>query len=311
MPVSNAQFTVVYDGEALRGNQMDVRDLAPALLALGDVLQQANHVLNGNRATVSVNVKAFKTGCFGISFELAQSCFDSVKGLFSSGSSVRETLEILNLLGFTAKDVVVGSGLGLYWLIKKSRGKKPKQVKQLENGNVCITFEEDDGKLEEVTVDKDVAALFADVEMREAVDKSLEPLRNEGVESFGVEQDGKRNILVTSSEVHYFRLPSIEPTEIPIDETPRECVLAIVSLSFKEDNKWRLSDGSAVFSVKINDRNFLRLVNDGAAFAKGDMLKVLLITTASYSKDGLKTEYTVVKVLEHVKLPRQLWLPDA
>lgn len=85
-------------------------------------------------------------------------------------------------------------------------------------------------------------------------------------------------------------------------------VLSIVTLSFKEDNKWRLSDGTAVFNVKISDGTFLQKVNEGASFAKGEMLRVSMVTRVSYTKEGLKTEYEVVRVLEHLTIPRQLWL---
>lgn len=311
MPTSSAQFTVVYDGEALRGSQMDVRDLAPALLALGDVLEEANRVLNGDRATVSIHVKAFQSGCFGINFETVQSCYQAVKNFLAPGSDIRDTLEILNALGFTPKDIVAGTaaaGYGLYALIKRSRGKKPKSVKKLENNNVRITFEYAPGHEEDITVSSEVSKLFADSGVREAVAKSIEPLKQDGIDSFSVEQRGEREVLVTSADVEYYQLPVIEPQDIPVDETPRESVLSIVSLSFKEDNKWRLSDGSAVFNVKITDKSFLHGINEGTYFAKGDLLKVKLVSRATYAKDGLKTEYEVVKVLEHIQRPRQLWL---
>lgn len=39
--MSSTSFQVVYDGPALEGSTIDVRDLAPALLAFGDVIEQA------------------------------------------------------------------------------------------------------------------------------------------------------------------------------------------------------------------------------------------------------------------------------
>src|SRR5690606_6815674 len=68
----HARFHLVYDGPALVQHQMDVRALAPALLAMSDLVERANELLNGDNAKVSVNVNAsFKSGSFGIDLELA------------------------------------------------------------------------------------------------------------------------------------------------------------------------------------------------------------------------------------------------
>jgi hypothetical protein len=46
---------------------MDVRDLAPALMAIGDLFSVANELLNGTGAEVRVNVQSdFRRGSFEI-----------------------------------------------------------------------------------------------------------------------------------------------------------------------------------------------------------------------------------------------------
>ncbi|WP_164672344.1 hypothetical protein [Pseudomonas viridiflava] len=65
--MSKASLQIVYDGPALQTHEMEVSNLAPALLALGELFEEANTTLNDYRTKVSVNVKgSFKTGCFAI-----------------------------------------------------------------------------------------------------------------------------------------------------------------------------------------------------------------------------------------------------
>ena len=305
MPTNSARFTVIYDGPALRDSQMDIKDLAPALLGLGEVLEQANRTLNGDRATIKVQVKAFKGGCFGIDLELIQGCFDTVLGWLTPGSPFRNAIDILNALGLTP----LGMATGLYFLIKKVKGRRPKKKIEMENDKVTLVFDSPAGD-EEITVDKDVAELYENVKVREGAEKSVAPLDHEGIDSFGIVHDGEREMLVTKEEAESFRLSNVRPQEIPLATSDQIRVLSIVSLSFKQDNKWRLSDGQAILNVKINDEHFLKEVNEGTPFAKGDMLRVLLVSKASVGHDGLKTEYEVSKVFEHIKQPRQLWLLD-
>ena len=50
-------FNVVYDGPARGEHRMDVRDLAPVLLAIADLSSSANKELNGEHAEVRLEVR--------------------------------------------------------------------------------------------------------------------------------------------------------------------------------------------------------------------------------------------------------------
>jgi hypothetical protein len=54
--MSSATITIAYDGPALRYHAMDVRDLAPAMLGVGQLFDAANSALNGENARVRVQV---------------------------------------------------------------------------------------------------------------------------------------------------------------------------------------------------------------------------------------------------------------
>lgn len=60
-------FRIIYDGEALAFSEIDVRTLAPALLAIGDLLEAATFAMNGDKVKPQVNVRgSFKTGCLAL-----------------------------------------------------------------------------------------------------------------------------------------------------------------------------------------------------------------------------------------------------
>ena len=54
---TSVHFSIKYDGPALVGHQMDVRELAPALIALSELLEQANKAAFPNAAEVRVNIQ--------------------------------------------------------------------------------------------------------------------------------------------------------------------------------------------------------------------------------------------------------------
>lgn len=53
--MSRADFTLTYDGPALQDHEMDARELAPAMLAVGELFDAMNILLNGEAAEVTVS----------------------------------------------------------------------------------------------------------------------------------------------------------------------------------------------------------------------------------------------------------------
>lgn len=68
---STTDFRLAYEGSALADNSIDVRDLAPSLLALGQLFTRANTLFNGESASVSLRVAATRPGSFDVNLLLA------------------------------------------------------------------------------------------------------------------------------------------------------------------------------------------------------------------------------------------------
>ena len=71
--MSKASFRVAFDGEAVAQHTMNVRDLAPALLALSDAFIEANQIVHGEKTAVEVHITPqIDENCFDICIEVIQ-----------------------------------------------------------------------------------------------------------------------------------------------------------------------------------------------------------------------------------------------
>jgi hypothetical protein len=296
--MSHASLTIAYDGPALRDHAMDVRDLAPAMLGLGQLFDAANTALNGDSARVRVQVKATEPGCFQITFEVIQTISDHLVS-FLIGPQVTAAANLVGLLIGGSAGVA-----GLLQFIKRTKGNKVEKVDPLPDNMVRIT-------IADVVIEIPVALLrlYQDVAVRTATQKLIEePLKKEGIDSFEVRTDHEVRVRVTKDEAASFAKPQIADA-ILVDDT-RRSAFSIISLAFKEDNKWRLNDGTNAISATIEDADFLAKVDaNQIAFSKGDILICDVRVVQKQTDIGLRTDYTVMRVVEHRPGIRQLPLP--
>ncbi|MEI7589872.1 MAG: hypothetical protein WCJ49_00930 [Deltaproteobacteria bacterium] len=294
--MSIAQFKVSYDGPALDTGRMDVKELAPALLAIGAIIEEGNRLLNPGTARIIVNVKNFEDGCFGISFEAVQTTYQQIIG-FLSGEASTAAANLLVFLGFSK-----AIKIGLIQLIKITKGKKPTEIEELINGNIKLHFSDKD--IEDPEIDSGVFTLYRDVRVRREIENAMKPLEKDGIEAFQVYDGADVFERVGKKEAAFFQLPAISDEEIEQHETIK--IFSIHSLSFKEDNEWRLSDGTNTFFVTISDHDFLLSVGQNRiAFSKGDLLKIRLKEKTWQTASGFKTDYEALEILEHKKSFKQ------
>jgi hypothetical protein len=297
MDVTTVHFSIRYDGPALASHRMDVRELAPALIALSDLLELANKAAYPDAGEVRVSVNGdFKGGSFGVDLVAVQTVAQQLVALLSG----QQATAAANLLGIIGGIGLVGGGL--VGLVRWLRGRKPSEVRFQENQVVIVVRSE----TTEETLETDLLTgrLYQTRAVRQALVKVLRPLGRDGIDVFMAGLNGKVRPLVRAEELPWFEASAAEP-DIVSDNVLQRVLVQIESAVFKDRNKWRVHDGEKAFFAEITDEAFVHRVDQGLErFGKGDILVVDLRRTQMVTDAGLRTDYQIVRVWEH-KAPLQ------
>lgn len=289
--MTQAHFSLTYDGEAVRDGEIDVAELAPALLALAQAIKATGKIVLGPEADVNLKVRTMKTGSFEVLMNAVTSgdvglMWSIIKQFYQSedvqtAQAVVETL----LLGGTVGTSVVKF---LQW----RRGRTIQRKERLEDGSTKVTI---DGT--ELLLAPGAYEAAQDPAVRAGIEKSIaDPLDRDGIDTvkFG---NGSNPISIDKSERDFFRSVSSSETEF---SSTYEKVFSIVTLSFKAGNKWKLHDGQGARNVTISDEEFVEKIDKGlVSFAKGDLLVCQVRETSARTDSGFKSQYEILKVIEH------------
>lgn len=292
---ATAHFSIKYDGPALVSHQMDVRELAPALMALSSLLEEANREIYPDGNEVRVQVKGnFKGGSFGVDLIALQSIKDQIVSLLTGpeASAVSTLFGILGGIG-----LVKGVYAGTIQLIKWLNGRKPTSITRMGDHEVVeIRTAESTETLE---IDLIAGKLYKSRLVRQSLAKVLKPLECDGIDVFAAGRHGKAETVIEKDDLAAFT-DAAQEAEVASDSTMSRVLVQVESAVFKDGNKWRISDGTTTFHAAMDDTDFIGRIDAGLErFGKGDVLVVDMRRVQLITDNGLKSEWSIIKVHEH------------
>jgi hypothetical protein len=287
--VSRTDFGVTFDGPALAGGEMPIRDLAPALLALGDVFVAASRIVEPDKPPAALSIRATREGSFSVDLLLGgQHVWNQIVDLLSSDGATA----IVNL-----KEAIIGAG-GLFAFLLSVRSRRITNTEHIDAGRVKITFD-DETTLE---VPPETLELYGSIEIRRKVREVVAPLGRDGVESLSFTSESTATVSVHARDLGAFSLPT--SNDLVLTDQTVEMVVTIVSVTFTE-GKWRLTDGDKTFSAEIEDEDFLFRVDASAeSFRKGDMLRTKMRVVQTRKNKAIRVDHYLVEVIEHIDAPQ-------
>jgi hypothetical protein len=296
--VAEREFTLAYRGPALDDGRMEVRDLAPALLALGDLLQDAARLVAPDSPDVALEIRAApERGSFLVHLAATQPDLgDQIVNLLTSQEA--QAAAVLAAL----MSAVVGGTKSVLWLIKRLGGRTVlRQEGPLVSGEVRLIL--DDATI--VETPGTTFRLYRSVEIRQEAQQVVAPLARDGVEALEVRIPDEEPLQIDGDDLDAFFVPEV--SEIEVTDVVTEMVLRITSVSFTE-NKWRFNDGDHSFAADMDDEQYReRIAKGDESFRYGDSLRCRVRFRQWQSEDGrLRVNHSVVEVLEHIPRPVEL-----
>jgi hypothetical protein len=305
--LSRQSFQVAYDGDG-DTHAMEVQELAPALLAFGRLVREANAELNGKRATVKVLVQSdFEHRCFNINFEVVQHVLDMIAGFLKS-EEVKTARQILIDLGIIGG----GGGLGLFGYLKLKKNRSVSEVRESDSqGIVIVQF----GDGNTAHVNRDAVNLSRSAKIRTAVEGALAPLGTDGIKKVSFRDSHKELESVDENDAKDI-ISSFDVSTAPLAEEESEpetitAWLRVYSPVYDEGaDKWRFLYGDHPMYADISQTTIAHdAIARGGAFIN-DLYKVKMQVTQHFTKGGnLRPEYKILEVIDFRAAPQQAALP--
>jgi hypothetical protein len=291
----NVPFSLRYEGPALSEGLMDVRELAPALFAFGNLCDQANRELYGDDSRIEVKIRTVEPGSVII---------DMLIWAGQVGGGIGGVVGIMKLWNVVTENAdkvskvvdLVKSGFAV---AKVVRGDKSKTA--LDDAVKRIVVEHHFPELED-----HLRRFVQNPVAQDEMSAVARPLRTHGVERLRLISSAKDEEIVEADEVDYIdALPEIEGDEAVIDTPPDNVSTVdkyyrVLTTSVLPNRRWRLTEGSPneAISVRVADPEILKHAAEGTLGVEvGFFIKARVRSESRFVNNELKTEHFLEAIL--------------
>ncbi len=297
------EFSVAYDGTSrVDDHTIDVETLAPALLAMGRLIREANTQFNGKESTAKVLVVSdFEHKCFNVNFEVVLQIFEQIQTLLGD-DGVKSAKDLLEWIGLIGTPIV--GGFSLLGFLKWRAGREIiEKTTDTDKGIVTVHVK---GKGNSVQVTNNVLQLSENVVALKAVRDAFSPVGKDGFDNVKIRLGDTVVSMIDRPEVDAIVNSATvgiseqqAPDETPPDPTPKNAWLSVYSPVFdKSAAQWRFKLGTDVIYADISGTTIAAdaLARGGAS--PNDAYNVKLEITEP-SRSG-RAHYRILDVLRFV-----------
>ena len=308
--VSRKAFSVAYDGpDKASDHTIDVDMLAPALLAFGRLVREANKEINGTAATVRVMVVSdFEHKCFNVNFDVVLTIYEQVKQLLGI-QEVREAKDILEWLDIIK---VAGGGvvtaLGYLGFLRFRKGRPIEDVSQItdsdQSGMVAVKIE---GEKNHVHIHNHTWNLANNPKALAAARDALSPIGSDGFDNMvlrdgeaivGRIEKGEADDIISSCAAGIKEAKDITPH---VDETTAWLTVYSPVYEAKAES-WRFRLGQEIIYADISQTTISQdaITRGGALIDDTYQVRLEITTPEAASRKAKKPSYKVLKVLRFI-----------
>jgi hypothetical protein len=248
--MAEGSFSLRYDGPAVADGSMRVSDLAPALLALGDLVTGTHRVVHPGSPPLEVDIRSTRQGSFVV--EMLAVLAERAPELLVSD----EATSIANTVA------IVTGAHGIFDYLRILRGRRivdQESITDPESGAEVIRITLEDGAV--IDAPADLVRAGNAIEIRRHAKGVVNPLRRDGIEGVSFEADEvETTVRVGPEDVDAFDVPDDGVDGEP-EPVHAEVVLRPRTVSLEDGGAWRMTDGQGrSLSVVFEDESFMRSV---------------------------------------------------